>query len=211
MNIDLGRYRGLEKAIGEVSSIEGVGVDIHVYPEKYHLVSVGDILLVNSGGYHPIIVVTRSLHRVRRERSFITAGVDHEGMKRVYPDSERLYIYVISGVMVGYIDISGEVSYGLGYSPRVHDFTYILDPEDRGALLMEDSEIDLRLVRRLLEHTSDPLIFREFLIRNRDVIDGLGDVDIVFSELFKIMLDLRIDEGAIGIMVSDFIKIFGGG
>lgn len=209
MKIDLGKYRGNSDALGEVSGIDGVKLSIYVYPDKYSSISVGDIIVVNSDTYFPVMIVSKNLHRVKREQSFTPMRTDYETLKRVFPDVNRLYTYVVSGVLVAYLDLKGNVYRGIGPSPRIHDFVYKLDEIDKVSLMRGEGKIDFSILRYFVGFVRDTLLIREFILKNRLAISELGSESEVFNALFKVLLDAGLSDNDIRIICDDFLSIMG--
>ena len=208
--IKVSRYTGSETALGEVASINGNRFIIYVYPEKYPEVSIGDILLIDSGVYHPIIIVDESIHRARREQGFTPLRTGHDELKEIYPDADRLYIYAISGLNVAYAGEKGGVKIGFGPSPRLHDFTYEMEENDKKSLFLdEEDRPDFMIIRYLLNDARDPILLREFILRNRDVIIRLGDEEEVFKAFFTAVTEMNLGDAFLKTAVEDFLRIMG--
>ena len=209
MSIKVSRYSGAKIAVGEVASIHGSEVIVYIYPHRYPEVSVGEVLLINSGDHYPIIIIDRNIHRARREQGFTPLMTGHDELKEIYPDADRLYIYAVSGITVGFSDKKGGVTIGIGPSPRLHDFAYIMDSNDRSDLFLADREADFTILRYLLHSRNDPILLREFLIKNRDVINGLGEEREVFKKFFKTLSSIMMNEYLFKIILTDFINVLG--
>jgi hypothetical protein len=208
--IRVSRYSGSETAVGEVASINGSKYIIYLYPERYPEISIGDILLIDSGIYHPIIVVDENIHRARREQGFTPLHTGHDELKEIYPDADRLYIYAISGVNVAYADEKGSVKTGFGPSPRLHDFAYDMEEEDKERLFLDEGDTpNFTILRYLLHGARDPILLREFIARNRDVITKLGDEREVFSAFFNAITEMNLGDAFLKTAIDDFLSIMG--
>jgi len=206
--IKVSRYTGSEAAVGEVASINGSKYVIYVYPERYPEISIGDILLIDSGVYHPIIIVDENIHRARREQGFTPLHTGHDELKEIYPDADRLYIYAISGVNVAYADEKGDVKVGFGPSPRLHDFTYDMEEKDKEKLFLnEEDALDFTILRYLLHGARDSILLREFIARNRDVIAGLGDEREVFKAFFTVITEMNLGDAFLKTAIDDFLRV----
>ena len=208
MRIKIDRYRG-NKAFGEVSSIDGVEVSIYVYPEKYQNISIGNVVILNSGSYYPVIIIHRNLHRARREQSFYVLRMGHEDLESIYPDAITQYIYVVSGIMVGYCNTLGEVNWSIGPPPRLHDLSYLIDRDDLENLLLVGGNPNFRWLENLIRATNDTLVIKEFFIKNREVLRDIGDPKKVFMELFISLFESGLRDDVIKNILKSFIEVVG--
>ncbi len=210
MKVNTGKYNDVGSAVGEVLNINGDVISIFIYPEKYSDVSIGEVLLVNSGSYYPILVISKNIHRARREQGFTPLKTGYEKLKTIYPDVDRMYIYAISGLLIGYIDEKGYLNVGYGAPPRLHDLTYILDSKSKTAIFLNrDGKPDFNVIRYLFSQGIDPLFFREFIMKNIDVIKSLGDKESVFNSLFDSLLKSSSNQSLMRILINDFIQLMG--
>ncbi len=210
MKVNVGKYNNLGSAVGEVLSINGDLISIFIYPEKHGDVSIGEVLLVNSESYFPILVIYKNIHRARREQGFTPLKAGYEKLKTIYPDVDRMYIYAISGLLIGYIDEKGYLNIGYGAPPRLHDLTYVLDSKSRAAIFLDrDEKPDFNVIRYLFSQGIDPLFFREFIMKNMDVIKSLGDKEFVFNSLFNSLLKSVPTHSLMRVLINDFIQLMG--
>lgn len=208
MSLSIGKYMGIQKAVGEILSIDGKIVSIFIYPEKYRDISVGEIIIVNSETYFPIMVVSKNVHRARREQGFIPIKTGYEAMKEIYPDADRLYIYAASSVLVAYTDADGVLRIGYGPSPRLHDLAYPLDPDDRINLFLSNSgEPNFDMLKYLFSEGVNPIIFREFIQKNRCVIESISSKEDVFKSLFNTLIDIVPSQSILRVLIKEFLSL----
>ena len=208
MKINIGRYADVGKAVGEVLNINGDSISIFIYPEKYMDISVGKVLIINSVSHFPILIINKSVHRARREQGFTPLKTGYEKLKTIYPDADRMYIYAVSGLLIGYVDKKGVLNIGYGSPPRLHDLTYLLDSIDTTTIFLDrNGNPNFNIIRYLFSEGVDPLLFREFIIKNKDVIKSLGPKENVFDSLFNNLLTSVSNHFLLRVLIYDFIEL----
>lgn len=202
----LSKYINSRKPVGEVSSISGNTVNIYLYPESYEDVSVGDIVLVASRVNGYVGVVVKNLHRVRRERSFSLMGMDYEGVKKLYPDIDRLYIYAVEVALVAYFSQGSGVNLGLSGAPRIHDPVFKLDEADGSELFRGVNGISFDILRYLSVYLGDDIWVREFFRRNSKLFRGLGGGEELLERLMDILVWIGVSPLVFSRVVSTFVE-----
>lgn len=210
MKIDMSKYIDPGNALGEVSSIDGLNINIYIYPDRFPDISIGEIVVVNSGGILPVVIITSNIHRALSERGFTPLKMDHGDLSRMYPDIDRLYTYVATGVMTGYISRDGLIHIGLGGNPRIHDLVYIMDRDDRYILFHRDGRLDLSPLIYIGGGLGDIVFMREFIKRNMDILLRGSTIDELISTIFNTLLRVGISQHHIGSIISEVSKLFGG-
>ena len=210
MRIDISKYIEPNNALGEVSSIDGLNINIHVYPDRFQEISIGEILIVNSGVFLPVILITRNIHRALSERGFTPLKMDHSDLNKLYPDIERLYIYVATGVMIGYMSSDGSINIGLGGNPRIHDLAYLMDKDDKYRFFYHDGRLDLTPLIYAGDELGDIVLIREFIRRNIDVLLRDSTVEELISRLFNILLRVGVNQYHIGNIINEVSRVVGG-
>jgi len=206
------KYTNSRSRIGEVASISGNLINVFLYPHSYQSVSMGDFLLIVGGVGGYVGVVVRNLHKVRRERNFSLMGMDYEEIKRLYPDIDRLYIYAIDLILVGYVTNDSKTIIGLSGSPRIHDPVYKMDDSDVKDIFIRLDGIDFSLFRYLRDYLEDVVWFREFLRRNRDVLTTLSNRRVLLDKYLDTLIWLGVSPRSMGRLLSVFIEeVFGVG
>ncbi len=205
--IELSKYSNIENAIGEVLSIDGNRITIYVYPERFQDISMGDMLIVKSDYVNPILVIDRNIHKARREQGFTPIRVGIEEFRRLYPDSEYYYMYVTSGLYVSYADSNGVLFLSIGASPNVHDLAFKLDSNDRIKLFLKGSEISFDILRYIFWDKIDIMLFREFLIKNIDVLRKLGSIAELIGPLSRSIITLTRNHVVFKNLIKEFIEV----
>lgn len=207
MKLNVLKYIQRDDPIGEVLSIDGNVINVYVYPEYYGSISINQFLIIVSKHFFPITVVFKNIHRTKREGSFAPSRTGYERLKEIYPDIDRTYVYAISTYLVGYSSLDGEVYISPNISPRLHDFTYVLDEDDTIALFKRNGQLDFGLLRYLLSFKQDPLFFRDFLFKNRHVLKSLSNKETIFKTVFDVIRSVITDERIMRVMLNDLVCV----
>ena len=194
------------RSIGEVAGVEGDIIEVFVYPEKYEFVSVGKVVVINSGSYNPMGLVLKLSHS-SRYGTFTPLKYTRSELEDFYPDLKEYQKFITSIVYTSHFDEGGVKHFRRGM-PLLHDLAYIVDSREAlkqffkpsgewdftflnyfvrsGATFVEISEFFKNHMEFFKKEVDD---FQVFIARVLDGLRGLSFADLdmvlkVFDEVF---------------------------
>ncbi|MGQ4892597.1 MAG: hypothetical protein ACP6IP_08930 [Candidatus Njordarchaeia archaeon] len=117
-----------DNLIGEIANVDGDILDIFVYPDKFNLVAVGSIIIVETENVKPLGIVLKKAHKAKYN-SFTPLKKSRGELAEAYPDLEAYHDFVTTVVYTSVLR-DDEIKHFRGPLPKLHDLVYIVRSEN---------------------------------------------------------------------------------
>jgi|GEM_PF-1304152 len=191
--------------IGEVMNIDGIFIDVMLYPDRYSNIRLASPIYISSEECGLITFSVSNVTRAKygKEFALIRKGSGGEA-SNIYPDIKTHYNYIIRVYNLYYVDKEGNIIRKMGCNPSPHDPVYSLAREDLRKVLFTP-KFNSDILRILAMVNPDPLFIHEFLIQVKDVCDKY-DSSLLLSEMLSALY--QADYRRIDIFIRDFREVF---
>mgnify|MGYP000748820361 CR=1 FL=1 len=189
-------------SIGEVASVEGDVIEVFVYPEKFHKVRVGSILLIDSEYVKPMGVVLKLSHS-SRYGSFTPLRQTRSEIDAAYPDLKNYHKFVTSVAYTSVLD-DETVRHFRKSMPLLHDLVYIIEDEDLLERFMKpEGDWDFRFLEYFVKAGATHVEIREFFLNHLDFFKKrVGEFEDIVQSITRYLGRRSFD--ALQIVIEEF-------